>query len=139
MPVSKPALPRERPTRSIPLAEERAHVAKREVETGRVRVDKRVETRNETVKARLRRQEVEVERIALDRDVDGPLEPRYEGDCLVIPVVEEVLVVEKRWKLKEEIRLRHRSTESEFRSEVSLRSEKATVRRKPRASRTRQA
>jgi uncharacterized protein (TIGR02271 family) len=133
-------MPRERPEPpSISLAQEQVRVSKREVETGRVRVSKRTETRRETVKARLRRQEVDVERVALDREVEGPLEPRYEGDCLVIPVVEEVLVVQKRWKLKEEIRLRTRSTQSDFRSEVSLRSEKATVRRKPRAIRPRQA
>lgn len=131
MPASKTVSPRKRteePVR-IALAEERVHVGKKEVETGRVRVHKRVALRKETVETRLRSEEVDVERVPIDREVAGPLEARYEGDCLVIPVVEEVLVVEKRWKLKEEIRLRRRTTEREHRSEVSLRSEQATLER----------
>jgi stress response protein YsnF len=44
-------------------------------------------------------------------EVDVAPEPRQEGDTWIIPVIEEVLVVEKRLVVKEEIRLtRHRVT-----------------------------
>jgi stress response protein YsnF len=53
----------------IPLVEERVSATKREVETGRVRVRTRVEERQELVRAELARDEVDVERVAIGREV----------------------------------------------------------------------
>jgi uncharacterized protein (TIGR02271 family) len=116
---------------TIPIAREEAEVHKQEVETGRVRIHKTVHEREEVLRDSLRSQEVEMERVALNRQVDGPPEPRYEGEWMIIPVLEEVLVVEKRWVLKEEIRLRLRVTERPHEERVVLRTEQANVERIP--------
>ena len=76
------------------------------------------------------RETVEVDRVAVGRYVDGPEAPRQEGDTLVVPVFEEVLVVEKRLVLKEEIRItRRRVSETAAPQRVTLRSEEIVVER----------
>lgn len=44
-----------------------------------------------------------VQHVPVDRIIEQPPEPRQEGDTMIYPVVEEVLVVEKRFLLREEI------------------------------------
>jgi uncharacterized protein (TIGR02271 family) len=115
----------------IPLAEERLRVEKREVERGRVVVRKRVETREELAEAVLQREELSVERVPLGVPVDAPPPVREEGDVLIVPVLEEQLVVQTRLVLKEELRItRHRRAEA-FREPVRLRAEVAEVAREP--------
>ena len=113
----------------IPIAREELAVGKRAVETGRLRVTKRVKTREESVVARLSHDEIDVERVSVNRPVDGPIKIRQDGDVLVIPVVEEVLVVRKQLVLKEELRVRKRSVVRPHRERVVLRSEEADVER----------
>lgn len=112
---------------TIPVIEETLHVDRERRETGRVRIHKHVQTRQEQVEVPLLREQVQVERVAIDREVDGPVAIRQEGDTTIIPVLEEVLVVEKRWILREELHVRvHRSIHNESRT-VSLRTEQVTV------------
>ena len=113
----------------IPVFEEVLDVQKRKVETGRVRVSKTVREREEVVDEPYLRQEVEVERVPIDRLVDGPVPARYEGHTLVIPVLEEVLVVEKRLRLKEEVRITKIQSEASEPQTITLRSEELTVKR----------
>jgi uncharacterized protein (TIGR02271 family) len=115
---------------TIPVAREDAEILKRKVEKARVAVNTHVREREEIVEEDLRHDEVDIERVTVDREVDGPLDTRQEGDCMVIPVVEEVLVVQKRWMLKEEIRIRRRSVTTPHRERVRLRSEEVSVERK---------
>lgn len=111
----------------IPVVAEEVEVGKRTVERGRVRVRKGVETREEEVAIPLVREEVEVERVPINRPVDAPPQPRREGDVWIVPVLEEVLVVEKRLMLKEELRITRRRVEGTARERVTLRTETATV------------
>ena len=46
-----------------------------------------------------------IEHVPIERVIDQPVAQRQEGDTLVLPVVEEVLVYEKKLLLKEEIRI----------------------------------
>ncbi len=46
-----------------------------------------------------------IERVKVERLILEPVSQRQEGDTLILPVVEEVLVVEKRLMLREEIRI----------------------------------
>lgn len=94
-----------------------------------MRVTKRVKTREENVVARLAHDEIEIERVSINRPVDGAPGVRHDGDVLVIPVVEEVLVVVKQLVLKEELRVRKRSVVRPHRERVVLRSEEANVER----------
>lgn len=113
----------------IPLVAEEVNVAKRVVEAGRVRVTKVVREEEQVVDQPLLREEVVVERVPMERIVSGPMAPRQEGDVLVIPLVEEVLVVEKRLMLREEVRVSKRTHAVREPSTVTLRSEEARVER----------
>jgi uncharacterized protein (TIGR02271 family) len=113
----------------VPLAREELEVGKRSVERGRIRVRKTVRSREELVEQPLQHDEVTVERVAVNREVDAPPQPRYERDALVIPVIEEVLVTRKQLVLKEEIYIRRRSVESVHQERVTLRSEDVEVER----------
>ena len=113
----------------IPLAEERIEVAKREVERGRVVVRKHVDTREEIAEAVLHQDELTVERVPLGVPVDVAPPVREEGDVLIVPVLEEQLVIQTRLILKEELRItRHRRSET-FREPVRLRAERVEVAR----------
>lgn len=96
----------------FPVMEEEAHVAKRVVDTGRgVRVHKTVSEHEHMIDEPLLQDELTVEHVPIGRVVDesNPPQTRYEGDTLVVPVLEEVLVVQKQMRLKEEVRItRHR-------------------------------
>jgi uncharacterized protein (TIGR02271 family) len=92
------------------LLAEQLEVGKRTVETARVRIGTRVVEREETVEMPLRHDELEVERVSVDRVVERPSEIRIEGDVTIVPVHEEVLVVTKQLVLKEELRITRRST-----------------------------
>lgn len=117
------------PQQPIPLAHEELEIGKRKVETGRVRISKLVREHEENVEERLLHEEVDVQRVPVDRVLDAPVEPRYEGEVLVIPVVEERVVVQKSLVLVEELHVRRRSVERPHRERVVLRSEEAVVER----------
>jgi uncharacterized protein (TIGR02271 family) len=84
----------------------------RDLHLGDVVIHKRVEEEPYEATVDLGRDEVLVEHVPVNREVEAAPEPRYEGDVLIIPLLEEVLVTEKRLVLREEIRItRHRRTE----------------------------
>jgi len=113
----------------LPVIEEQLELRKRTVETGGLRVHKTVHEREELIDEPLLREELQIERVPINRPVSAPLEVRYEGDVMIIPVLEEVLVVEKRLVLKEELRVtRSRRLESSP-QRVTLRTEEATIER----------
>ncbi len=111
----------------IALAREELRVTRRVVDRGGVRVHVSITERDETVDVLLREQDVEVKRVPIGRVVEHPPETRQEGDTLVISVVEEVLVVERRLVLKEEIRVRRTERQRPVRETARLRSEVAEV------------
>jgi uncharacterized protein (TIGR02271 family) len=111
----------------VPVVHEVLDVQKRWVESGRVRIRKVVHQHEEVVDEPLLHEEVEVERVAVNRPVDGPVAVRHEGDVMIVPVLEEVLVVEKRLMLKEELHIRRRRAEVSQPQRVALRTEEVTV------------
>jgi stress response protein YsnF len=115
----------------IPLAEEVLRLGKRTVETGRVRVSVTTETAEEIIRHTLRTRHAEFERVALGHEVQEVPQTREVDGVLIIPVVEEILVVEKRLVLKEEIRLRFVDTEDVVEQPVGRRVQHATVERVP--------
>lgn len=113
----------------VPVVAEELQVGKRTVETGVVRVRKLVREHEETVDQPILREEVQVERVPIGRVVDVAPQPRNEGETLIIPVLEEVLVVEKRVMLKEEVHVTWRRVEERSPQQVTLRSEEIVVER----------
>ena len=120
--------PREPPL-VLPAIEETLTVDTREVETGRVRVRKVVTEREELVNLPLRREEVIIRRVPINRVVEGPLPVRYEGDTMIISLLEEVLVVDTRLLLTEEVHITTRRTETHTPERVTLRHEDVTIER----------
>jgi uncharacterized protein (TIGR02271 family) len=114
----------------IPVVAEELTVEKRQVIRGTVRVHTRVESREEVVDEPLLREEVIVERVPVNALVEGEAPtPHEEEGVFVIPILEEVLVVEKRLLLKEEVRVTRRRTTISKPQPVTLRREVVEVER----------
>ena len=111
----------------LPLVEEQATVRKNLVETGRVQVNTRVEEKATLIQEALRHEDVVVERVAIGETVETAPSIRQEGDTFIYPIVEEVLFVEKRLVLKEEIRIRYLVHTENIEREINLRSVHADV------------
>lgn len=111
----------------LTVAEEQIAVSKREVLEGKVRVHLETEEFETVAKADLERGIAEVTRVKIDRLVDRAPEVRTEGDTTIVPVVEEVLVVEKRLMLKEELHIRRRTETTTVEQPVTLRRQRVTV------------
>ena len=113
----------------VPVIEEALTVQKRMVDQGGYRISKVVTHRQETVDEALLSRTVLVEQLPIGRLLPSMEIPatRQEGNTLIIPVVEEVLVTEKRLMLKEELHITQ--TDAMFRNpvEVTLRSETVLV------------
>jgi uncharacterized protein (TIGR02271 family) len=114
---------------AIPLVEERLVTNKRVVETGRVKVRTLVDERETMVREQLSKAVVDVERVAVNREVDAVPAIREEGDTTIIPVVQEVLVVTKKLVVTEELRIRRRQIVEEHAQPVVLRSQRAVIER----------
>lgn len=122
------------PFETIPIVEETAEIHRREVTTGRVRVATHTQTVTETVEAALETVEAKVTRVPIDRylEAGAPLpQPRIEGALTIIPVLEEVLVVETRLLLREEIHVELQRSVEHVATPISLRKQKADVERLP--------
>jgi stress response protein YsnF len=65
----------------------------------------------------------------VDHIVDAAPPVRTEGDVTIVPVLEEVLVVEKRLVLKEELRIRRSRRQETEEIPVRLRKQRAVVER----------
>ena len=117
-------------TTVIPGMREQLDARTRRVETqSGVSVSKTVDEREEVSDEPLSKEEVEVERVAVNVPVDAPSGVRYEGDTMIIPIFEEVAVVEKRLMLKEEIRVTRRREGFRAPQRAILRREVANVER----------
>ncbi|HEU4409820.1 MAG TPA: YsnF/AvaK domain-containing protein [Polyangiaceae bacterium] len=114
----------------VPVVREEAQVVPHEVEAARVRVSKQVSEREELVSVPLVNEHVRVERVPIGRTVERAPEVRQEGDTTIVPVIEEVLVVERKILLKEEIRItRERAVVQSPPQRVRLRDEHVEVER----------
>lgn len=111
----------------IQVLQETVRISKREVETGRVAVHKTVSERDETVEMLLKRTDLAVERIPVNRVVTEAPASRQDGDTLIIPIMEEVLFVEKRLVLKEELHIRKNTSERLAHETVRLRTEHVDI------------
>ncbi|WP_407530890.1 YsnF/AvaK domain-containing protein [Methylobacterium oryzisoli] len=119
-------------TTLIPLAEETARIDKHAVETGRVRVRTTTETVEQVLHETLRSDAVGVTRVPINRTLaEGEAAPlvRTEGEVTIIPVLEEILVVEKRLVLREELHLRHTTMGQDVEVPVALRRQRAVAER----------
>ena len=90
-------------------------------------VHKTVTERDEVAEVLLRQQDLIVERVPIGRTVSEAPQTRQDGDTLIVPILEEVLVVEKRLILKEELHIRKQSSERMEHHKVRLRTEHVEI------------
>ena len=114
---------------TVGLAHEELTVVKRTVSNGFVRLSTHVEEHLEQVRDTLSRVEVEIERVSIGRVVDAVPEIRTEGDTLVYPIVEEIVV--KQLVLREEVRITRRQRSEPFAQDITLRRVRADVEHVP--------
>lgn len=116
----------------IPVMEERVQVGKKVVESGKVHISKSVSEQIESISIPVNHEEVEVERVPVNQYLDSHPEPvRHEGDTMIIPVLQEVLVVEKRLLLVEELHITKKQVQTEEVRDVKLRKEEVHISRTP--------
>ncbi len=113
----------------VPLLAEELKIVRKKILTGGVRVHKTVSEYMETVDEPTLREEVEFERVAVNQFVHAPPAVRYEDDVMIVPLIEEVLVIEKKLVLREEIRIRTRRDTLRNPQQFVLRREEVTLER----------
>jgi uncharacterized protein (TIGR02271 family) len=113
----------------LQLLAEEVSFAKETLETGRVRISKRTQERDELIDEGLTSESVEIETMPIGRQVFEMPTIRHEGDTTIIPVVEEVLFTERRLILKEEIRIKRIRTIQRYQDRVTLRHQEAVITR----------
>lgn len=116
----------------LPLAEEWAQVGVEAKVTGRVLVRTATDEVEKLVRQDLQTTDAEVVRVPVGRVLDAgeePQGPRIEGPVTVVPVFQEVLLVEKRLMLKEEVHIKLQSRLESVEYPVTLKTQSAIVER----------
>ena len=114
----------------IPLHVEEVSVSRREVETANVEIALITGTSGQLIDEELTHVRIEIERVPIGRTIDVVPPMTQEGDMTIIPVVEEIVVVERRLILKEEIHIRRVTTKERHQETVMLRKQEALITRK---------
>ncbi len=113
----------------VPVVREELHADAVPVVTGGVRVTKHVQTHDEVLEQELRRSHVDVRRVKTNRVVDGPQPVQRIGNEIIIPVVAEVLRVEKQWVVTEEIHITQTEERETVQQTVPVSYEEAQIER----------
>jgi uncharacterized protein (TIGR02271 family) len=112
------------------IAEQIEVVGTAQVETESVRIRKRVIEEESDLDVQVRHDEVQIERVPVNRVVEHPSPIRREGEVTIVPVYEEVLV--RQLVLREELRItRHSRIEVHESEPVMLRREEVEITRTP--------
>ena len=115
----------------VPLHAEEISISKEKLETGRVQVSTVTRDHEQLVDELLANEHVEIERIPIGKAIDARPNVREEADSIIVPVVEEVLVLERRLILKEEVHIRRVRGTERHQERVKLRKQEAVVTRVP--------
>jgi stress response protein YsnF len=113
----------------IPVLEEKATLTTREVSEGGVRVRTRTDHVAEAIPVTLASEDVEIVRVPIGREVTVPPIVREEGDSIVVPILEEVVVTQKKLVLKEELHIKRRRTARDVEVSVTRQVQTAVVER----------
>ena len=122
--------PQQKAVVTVPIIEEYVTVGKKEIETARVTLSKTVNESIQSFEIPLQKEEIVIKRVPKNELVDTmPAASRYEGDVMIIPVLKEVAVIEKRVMLVEEIHVTKLKTEKTETQEVAVRKEEVNIKR----------
>ena len=117
--------------RTIPLYEEQVSVAKTQVVTDHLRVSTVVEARPVLIEDVIERGDLHVERFTVERAVAELPAPRQDGQTLIVSIVEERLVVEKRMFVIEELHITRTGTTEHIAIPETVRTMRASIERIP--------
>jgi uncharacterized protein (TIGR02271 family) len=109
---------------SIPVVEERLRINRQAVETGSVILNKTVHEKNLIVESIVAHDRVTVERVQINRELrSAPPAVRYEGNKMIIPILKEEIVVQKKLILVEEFHITKDKVEEQIQKPVVVRKE----------------
>jgi uncharacterized protein (TIGR02271 family) len=111
----------------IPVAEEELVAEKRDRQAGEVRVHKEVVTEHRQIDVPVTREEVNVERVPVERGEARGDEARFQEGTISVPVREEEVEIRKRPVVKEEVRVGKTIRQEERRAEADVRREEVEV------------
>ena len=116
----------------IPILAEHLLIDKKTIDTAKVIISKKVTEHHEEINIPLLSEQYEVVRIPMHRTVaTPPAAMRQEGETMIVTVVKEVLVVEKRYEIIEELHITRRVTEQVETQSITLQAEEVSVTRTP--------
>ncbi len=115
--------------KAVPLYAEKISIAKRKLATRRVQVSVVTRQREKWIRAMLTDEKVSVERVPIGKALAHKPEVQQVGDTLIIPVVQEVLTIERRFILKEEIRVRRIRSSHTHQERVSVRKQEVVMKK----------
>jgi uncharacterized protein (TIGR02271 family) len=113
----------------IPVVQEQIVIDKQVIETGKVRVRKTVSEETASLNIPLIQENYDVQRVPAQQILDKAPGIRYEGDTIIVPVMREVVIVEKKYELIEEVRLTKRTTSVPHVQDITLLKEHIDVER----------
>jgi stress response protein YsnF len=121
----------DQPKKVVAAVHEALEIGKKVVDHGGYRLTKSIETRDVPIDQLLIDEHVDIERVKKNQIVsnEDPPSIRHEGDTTIVPVLEEVLVVERRLVIKEEIRITRRRVERREQRNVELKTEHIDIER----------
>jgi uncharacterized protein (TIGR02271 family) len=112
------------------VVEENLKVDKKITEKGKVKISKSVKEESEIINLPTVNEEVKIERFSRNQIIDKlPEAVRYEGNTMIIPVLQEITVIEKKILLVEEIHITKTSVSSTETKEVTLLKEEVKIER----------
>lgn len=117
-------------TKTIPVVEEHLKIDKQLVETGFVRISKKVHEEEVPVQIPFFTEEVEVEHVAINKYIESEFpQIRYEGDKVIIPVLKEEVIIQKRTLLVEELHVSKKQVQKYTTENIILKKEEVEVER----------
>ena len=119
-------------TTSIPVVEETIQLGKELIEKGTTRFIKKVDEETVNIPLRFRTEQYSVERIPVNQYVEqAPPAIRHEGKTMIISIIEEEAVIQKRLKVVEELHITSSEVETITNEEVNLKKERVIIERDP--------
>jgi uncharacterized protein (TIGR02271 family) len=116
----------------VPVVQEELTVSKHSVDAGKgIRIEKHVHERDEKIILPLVHENLSIEHVDIGTLVSPCNLPvaRMEGDAYIIPILEEVVVLEKKILLKKEVRITRKKSTVPHVEKVRLRTEQISVER----------
>ncbi|RAU83468.1 hypothetical protein DP923_07315 [Pontibacter arcticus] len=114
---------------TIPVIEEQISIDKEVVESATVNISKNVREEEVLVDIPTTHEEVDVKRVQVNQYVDAVPGVRHEGETMIIPVVREVLVVEKKLMVVEEIHVTKQRIQSNETQRITVLKEEVQINR----------